>query len=171
MGLYSKLCGTKKNLQRADEQKQESRQRWQEDKSAVKTKVFTTAPENEQDMSELAGIFETAKSHNICVIDNVGNVKRDVEEIATLMQGGDPEAFPLQLIVRAKDDRTVTLRAGKSGMQTDSEGKVTSVAEPAKSAGVQEGWKIVAITGNEFTPKLLSEMSGRSWPYDVKFAA
>merc|ERR1712217_922816 len=167
--LYSKLCGTKKNLQQADEQKQESRQRWQGDKTAVKTKVFNTPLENEQDMSEVAGIFETAKSHNICVIDNVGNIKRDVEEIAALMQSGDPEVFPLQVVVRAKDDRTVTLRAGKSGMQTDSEGTVTSVTEPAKTGGVQEGWKILAINGNEFTPKLLSEMCGssRKWPYDV----
>merc|ERR1712186_225834 len=110
-------------------------------------------------MSELAGIFETAKSHNICVIDNVGNVNRDLAEIATLMQGGDPEAFPLQLVVRAKDDRTITLRGGKSGMQTDSEGKVTNVTEPAKGAGVQEGWKIMTINGQEFSSKLLAEMS------------
>merc|ERR1712217_85593 len=173
--LYAKLSGTKKNLAQRDEHKQESRQRWQGDKSAVKTKLFNSAPDSDQEMGEAMAMFEEVRNrgHTIWVIDNVGNVKQNVEEVASFLQGGDPEAFPLQLIVRAKDDRTITLRAGKSGMQTDSEGNVTSVTEPAKAAGVQEGWKIVAINGNEFTPTLLSGMSGssRKWPYDVKFSA
>jgi len=174
--LYSKLCGTKKNLQQVDEQRQESRQRWQANKDgAVMTKVFEVPPETENEMGAVAGICDDCNKHGhqICVIDNLGNVKRDLQEVALLLQGHDPEAYPLQLVMRAKNDRTVTLRPGKSGMQTDGDGKVTNVTEPAKAAGVQEGWKIMTINGQEFSSKLLAEMSSssRRWPYDLKFSA
>merc|ERR1712046_532166 len=111
--LYAKLCGTKKNLAKQDEQKTESRQRWAANKDrAVFSKVYEVPPSSDKDMGELFGIIDqvNTQGHSVCLIDNVGNIKKDKDSVANLMQGGDHEAFPVQLVVRAKTDKTITLR-------------------------------------------------------------